>query len=270
MAVQQQSSSSSSSSYDLFSIFRSSPFIQQKVLGRHLLPNGQWTSSSSSSTSLADLDDYCFANIFRCLPLRDLVRLRRVCRRLHFSVGEYLDTRRHFVYSCAENGVALDGNGHYRFNLAAFDFALAHMPNLRSLAFERCSVMKLTMATCNQDLLERVTSSLYDLKMLQLPRSLAITPKAVDRLLAVFPELSHLTVTLFSEEMLAAIVDGLRHLKYLNLAESLLYDYAPLLRRLPPTIRTFIAPVDAKEGKGAMLDALCLGRFGRPYNVVKT
>ena len=88
MAVQQQHQSS----YDIFSLFRSTaayPFIQQKVLGRHRLPNGQWTSSASS-TSLADLDDYCFAHIFRCLPFRDLVRLRRVSRRLHFSVGEYL------------------------------------------------------------------------------------------------------------------------------------------------------------------------------------
>lgn len=249
--------------YDIFNyLFRTTayPLFQQRVLGRHMLPNGEWTSST---TSLTDLDDYCLAKIFTYLDFRDLVRFRRVSRRLHYSVGEYFDTRKHFVYTCHVNGVTLDPNGRYKFNWAAFDFALQSMPNLRSFAFEKCSILKFTLATCNNDILERISANIYDLKMLQMPRSLAITPLTISRFAESFVELSHLTINIFNENLLHMIVGAFKHLKYLNLDESILYDYASALQRFGPAIRTFIAPMDLKDHKMAIIDALCDGRYCR-------
>lgn len=246
--------------YDLFNyLLRATtyPLIQNRLFNRHLLTYGQW---SSTSTELTQLDDYCLAHIFQYLSFRDLVHIRHVCRRLHHSVDEYLDTRKHFTYTCDLNGMQLQ-NGNYHFNLCAFEFCLQRMPNLRSFSFEKCSVMKYTLANCSIDILAIICTHLYDLKMFHITRSLSITPQSISQMINTFNELTHLTINIFSEDILAIIIDGLSHLIYLNLDESILYDYEPILSRFKPNIRTFIAPEDLKDNKINLVEALTNGNF---------
>ncbi|KAJ6221965.1 hypothetical protein RDWZM_000510 [Blomia tropicalis] len=250
MAVQQ--------TYDIINyLFRVTafPFIQQHLLGRQMLANGQWTSTI---INLSDLDDYCLSHIFKFLPTRDVIKCRRVCRRLMNAAHEYLDTRKRFTYTSHLNGQSIK-DGHFHFNLEAFDFALRYQPHLRSLTFENNPAMKHTLATCPHNIFDLICERLHDLKELHITRSLAINTSTITKLVQTFPELTHLTITIYNEEILGIIVDNLKHLKYLNLADSILYNYEPILLRLPETIQIFIAPVDLKNQKIAIVDALANG-----------
>lgn len=236
--------------YSYFSRLTSYSFLSQNFLGR--LPSNETTTSS---VSLNDLDDYCLAQIFEYLDFKEIVRCREVCRRLHQSIMHYLDTRKQFTYDCKLNGTNLH-YGQYRFNLAAFSGALQHMPNIRSLSFDRCSTMNLTLATCQLNLIEIICTNIYELREFHIGRSLSIDHLSLTKLIYDFPELSHLTVSIFNERHLELIVDGFSHLQYLNLDNSILSGYADILRRLSNNIKTFIAPGDFNNEKMSILDAL--------------
>lgn len=233
------------------------------VLYRQLIQPTQgllsyYTAASQTTVTLLDLDDYCLNSIYRHLGWRDLVRCRSVCRRLRTTVEEYLNIQKELTYGCELNGVKVR-RGQYQFNLAALDFILRHMPNLQTLRFERCSVMRSTLATCQFNLVDRMVSLLYDLRELHLTRTLAIGGTTISQLATRFPELTHLTVSVFNEDLLETIVTRFEHLRYLNLDSSILCGYGPVLRRLPPSIRTLIMPADLNNEKHQILDSLCQG-----------
>lgn len=209
--------------------------------------------------TLIDLDEECLFEIFRNLTLQNLASLRATCSFLNKAVGDYLAKCDAFTYTCRLNGVELS-NGQYQFNLIAFESALKSMPNLRILSFERCSVMKSILATAHVDIMDMITNNLAHLKELHISRSLAINQNSIALLVAYYPKLTHLTMDIFNEKQLEMIIEGLDHLKYLNLGNSILTNYGTSLRKLSSRIKTFIAPYDYKNEKMFILKNLCEGK----------
>lgn len=222
--------------------------IQQAVQSHHR-PQG-----------LCCLNDHCLFNIFRFLDLDDLIRLRLVCHRINKTIEDYFQLQSSFNYDCRINGNRMF-LGQYLFNIGAFDFIMKKMPNIRSLYFDRCKMLRSCLATCHYNLLDTMASTLKNLKELHIGRAFFITPESLQRFIKSFPELTHLTITLYNESSLSLIVEGFKKLTYLNLDHSVLYGYAQILEHLPSSIKTLILPLDHKNDKFEIIHSLLKGNI---------
>lgn len=216
------------------------------------------SESKVEKKAFLDLDDYSLVNIFFFLPLRDLVRLSGTCERLNKLVKDYLESRKSLTYTCDINGVEMI-NGHYRFNMVALNYILQHMPNLRALTFEKCQRMYMILATSQADIVEQLTTKATNLQELHIGRARSINQGTVANLINGMPELTHLSVDIFNEELLRMIAQGFDKLRYLNLGNSVINNYAQYLKHLPRTIRTLIAPDAFNDDQMSIIEALSSG-----------
>lgn len=196
----------------------------------------------SNTNSITDLDDYYLMYIYQYLNFDDLIRCRQVSRRFMESIDKYFCLQKKFVYNCQSHCVSLN-NGHYQINIDAFKFIIKRMPNLQILRFERCSMMRSALAICHYNLFNDITQHLNNLKELHIGRAFFINADTLGQLARALPQLTHLTISIYNENLLQLIVEKFRKLSYLNLLQSAIYDYSEILRNLPSTIKTLILPI---------------------------
>nr|XP_027201164.1 hybrid signal transduction histidine kinase M-like [Dermatophagoides pteronyssinus] len=244
--------SSSSSSMDLLSSMIWSPYhaIQQAVL--------PFYHRSSGPISIIDLNNDCLWTIYSFLDFDDLVRCRRVCHRFLSTIDDYLKLMKNFVYDCHLNGLQLR-HGQYQFDIRSFEFWLEHMPSIQRIRFEQCRIMRNALTHCQFNLFDSISALVTDLKELHLGRALFINQHSLSQLIHAFPSLTHLTITIYDEHLLSQIISGFQQLYYLNLDESILYNFSSALRNLPSSIRVLIPPVDLKNEKSQVLKSICDG-----------
>jgi hypothetical protein len=150
-------------------------------------------------------------------------------------------------------------NGEYTFNGMAFDFILSKMPNIRVMRFEKCPEMYGALATTNYEIIRSLCNNLFMLNELHISRSRGLDKNSFQLLVDWFPNLTHLTVSLYNEASVEIIVKGLANLKYFNLDDSVLDDYGPHLEHLGFKIHTFIAAPDHNNHKQSIIDGLLNG-----------
>lgn len=214
---------------------------------------------SYNGPRLDTISDYCLSVVFKYLTIRDLARCRQVCRAVKKSVDSYMDAHLSVTYDCTMNGIV--NNRPYQFNMDAFMFILKQMPNLQIIKFEQCQLMKLIVANCQPVLITNITRQLYQLKQLHIGRSMALNADTITELRYAFPDLTHLTVSIFNEQLLEHIIQSFPRLQYLNLDHSILYRYSAILKKLESNIKTLILPPDLDNGKFSLIDALSKGNY---------
>ncbi len=208
---------------------------------------------------ITDLDSDSFQQILKYLSLADLFMCRGVNKYFMKNIDEYLESVRIMTYNCELNGIKMR-NGEYIFNWGAFDFILSKMPNLRILRFGKCPHMFGALATCGFNIVESIAYNLVMLNQLHITRCRALNRSSFELLVDSFPNLTHLTVTIYNESYVEIITKGLTNLKYLNLDQSCLSDYGSHLTHFGPKICSFIASPDHNDHKKSIIDGLVNGK----------
>ena len=91
-------------------------------------------------------------------------------------------------------------------------------------------------------------------------RCRALDKKSLKHLVDWFPNLTHLTVSVYNETSVEIIVKGFANLKYFNLEDSVLEDYGNHLQHLGLKIHTFIAAADHNNHKNSIIEGLLNGK----------
>ena len=218
--------------------------------------------------NITDLDEITFHHILQYLPFYDLFLCRRVNNYFKRQIDTYLETSQHFTYDCKLNGIHIS-NGEYVFDGHTFDYIMSKMPNIRVMKFQRCPEMWGALATTNYDIIRSLCNNLIMLNELHITRSRALDKASFKLLVEWFPNLTHLTVSLFNDNSVEIITKGLANLKYFNLDESVLDDYGPHLEHLGLKIHTFIAADDHNRHKHSIINGLLKGIYQRIDKIIE-
>ena len=212
----------------------------------------------TSHTKITDLDEHSFHHILEYLTLHEVFLCRRVNKYFMRQIESYLENYRHFTYDCRMNGIKML-NGEYVFNGLTLDFMLSKMPNVRVMRFERCPEMRGALATTTFNIIRSLANNLVMLNELHITRTRALDRPSIQLLVDWFPNLTHLTMTVYNETLVEIVVRGLANLKYFNLDDSVLNNYGPHLEHLGLKIHTFIAAPDHSNYKTSIIDGLLKG-----------
>ncbi|XP_054160283.1 uncharacterized protein LOC128958448 [Oppia nitens] len=215
---------------------------------------------------ITDLDEHSFHHMLRYLPLTDVFVCRQVSRFFLRQADSFLENCHHLTYGCRLNGVHIS-NGEYVFNGQVFDYVVSKMPNIRVMKFAKCPEMRFALATTNYDIIFTLTNHLVMLNELHITRCRALDMKSIKLLVDWFPNMTHLTVSVYNETSLEIITKGLANLKYFNLDDSVLDNYGNHLQLLGLKIHTFIAAADHNNHKTSIIDGLLNGN-GRDLQVL--
>lgn len=218
-------------------------------------------SFTTKHIRITDLEEYCFQHILRYISLKQLFYIRGVNKYFLKNVDQYLQNERVMKYTCDLNGIKML-NGEYVFNGRLFDFILSKMPNVRVIKFDERDEMCGALSTTHYNVIQSMAYNLIMLNELHITRCRAITKPNIELLVETFPNLTHLTITLYNENLVKIIVERLTNLKYFNLDQSILSDYGQHLVHFGSKIRTFIAAPDYNDFKYSIINGLLKG-YGR-------
>ncbi|CAG2105602.1 unnamed protein product [Medioppia subpectinata] len=209
-------------------------------------------------THITDLDEHSFHHILQYLSLFDVFLCRKVNKYFLRQIDAYLENCRQMTYNCKLNGDHFF-NGEHVFNGRAFDSVVARMPNIRVMRFKRCPKMRSSLATTNYNIVSSLTNHLIMLNELHLTRCRSLDTKSLKLLVEWFPNLTHLTLSVYNETSVEIIAKGFANLKYFSLEDSVLEDYGNHLQHLGLKIHTFVAAVDHNNHKNSLITGLLNG-----------